>query len=279
MRKPVYGFEQLYQIDENGVVYSLKDKRPLKLAKQIKTKPFLRLADKKYYSVEELLIKSGIHKVNDDEFLYYLDGNLFNTSYANIKILNKNKNLNKLIEKEVGEKVKMVNENYFISATGQLYSFFNQRIKRIKPYLRDDGYYEHYYSQNGIRFCKKTHRLVAEHFLEKREGKDIVNHINGIKTDNRVENLEWTNSFWNNEHAKKIGLNNNWKPSKMACLVDKDNTILLVCDSIVQVAEKIGKDSSTASKQTRGIKNRFQDGTRVRLFDEKTNSFIPTRFD
>lgn len=279
MRKPVYGFENLYQIDENGVVYPNKNKEPLKLAKHINSKPFYRLADKRYYSVEDLLVMSGVHKINEDEFLFYIDGDVFNTKYSNISILNKTHHLIEKVKQEVKEEVKMINENYFISNTGKLYSLFNQKVKLIKPYLRNDGYFEYKFSKNGIRFAKKAHRLVAEYFLTNTKNKDVVNHINGIKTDNRVENLEWTDSFWNNEHAKSMGLNNSWKPSKKACLVDKDNIILLVCDSITQVAETIGKDSSTASKQARGIKNRYQDGTRVRLFDENTNSFIPTKFD
>ena len=50
-----------------------------------------------------------------------------------------------------------------------------------------------------------THRVIAELFLGGPE-KETVNHKNGIKTDNRAENLEWATQRENNAHAVKTGL-------------------------------------------------------------------------
>lgn len=76
--------------------------------------------------------------------------------------------------------------------------------KIMKPIFDGKGY-------NQITLCKSgkmkrisIHRLVATHFIPNTENKPFINHINGIKTDNRVENLEWCTPSENNLHMYRV---------------------------------------------------------------------------
>lgn len=68
------------------------------------------------------------------------------------------------------------------------------------------GYLRCNLKDGGKRYDFSVHRLVALAFIPNPENKEQVNHINGIKTDNRVENLEWCTSSENNIHATKYRL-------------------------------------------------------------------------
>ncbi len=68
------------------------------------------------------------------------------------------------------------------------------------------GYLGVNFRQNGTHKNAIVHRLVAIAFIPNPENKPEVNHINGIKTDNRVENLEWNTHSENNQHAYDNGL-------------------------------------------------------------------------
>lgn len=83
-----------------------------------------------------------------------------------------------------------------------------KRTKSPKPLNnRSIGYsYVHYYS-GGKQYLRPVHRLVAIAFIPNPENKPFVNHKDGNKRNNHVENLEWCTASENSKHAYDTGLN------------------------------------------------------------------------
>lgn len=84
----------------------------------------------------------------------------------------------------------------------------NRKGKRIKPSLDKYGYERITLSKNGIRKSYYIHRLVAMAYIPNPNNKNFINHKNGVKTDNRVDNLEWCTQKENQQHKWKNGLAN-----------------------------------------------------------------------
>lgn len=96
-------------------------------------------------------------------------------------------------------------DDYQVSNLGRICSYKNNDRKIIKGWIQNTGY---------LTVCldaKKysVHRLVAEVFVHKIKGKEVVNHKDGNKLNNKVENLEWCTTVENIKHAYSIGLMNN----------------------------------------------------------------------
>lgn len=94
-------------------------------------------------------------------------------------------------------------ENYSINENGVV---INKTGKVKCCRISNKGYFEVNLYSDGVGKSFLVHRLVALAFIENPEKKPFVNHKNGIKTDNRADNLEWVTISENTKHAFEIGL-------------------------------------------------------------------------
>ena len=130
---------------------------------------------------------------------------------------------------------------YKINKIGEIYS---DKSKRLLTQNILNGY-------KIVKFLDKVlsvHRLVALTFLPKPEGKDIVNHKNSNKLDNRLENLEWVTQKENTAaHGKQI-----YHPKKVI-QYDMDDNLIATFESLIDAGNAIGFTPSAISKAVLGI--------------------------
>lgn len=98
---------------------------------------------------------------------------------------------------------------YAVSNLGRFKRLERKTNKLFKEQILKLGRYSNNYLQFSVKINKKritaiSHRLVAKYFIPNPENKPQVNHINSIKWDNRVENLEWVTVSENIIHSIKV---------------------------------------------------------------------------
>ena len=118
--------------------------------------------------------------------------------------------------------------------------------KILHPSTNHNGYCIVNLCKNRVCTFKQVHRLVAEAFIVNTDKKAQVNHINGLKTDNRVENLEWCTQSENQLHRHRVLSH---KPyGKPVICIEKNETY----SSTREAARQFGIDCSAIGKCCRG---------------------------
>ncbi len=128
--------------------------------------------------------------------------------------------------------------NYLIDPRGRVY---NQELKAfLQGSQNPDGYFNvRIKSDEGITKTWGVHRLIGYVFIpcEKPLEDMVINHINGIKWDNRLENLEWVTYQENAEHAGREGLTSKCLPTLVR---DVDTGEVTSYPSIISCALALG---------------------------------------
>ena len=113
---------------------------------------------------------------------------------------------------EIWKDIKGYEGRYQISNFGRVKSliYSKEKIMNIYNFRRDGekgkGYWRVRLIKNSSYKYFFVHRLVAEAFISNPNNYATVNHINGIKTDNRIDNLEWCSLKENIQKAWETGL-------------------------------------------------------------------------
>lgn len=205
---------------------------------------------------------------------------------------------------EIWKPVKGFETRYKISNQGRLFSVLKNREKAYT--INHSGYKTTQLCVDGKQTHKYIHRLVAEVFLSGQSGLKEVNHKDGNKLNNSVENLEWVTRSENLKHAFKMGLmkprpgednknhtlneeqvkeirnlrKNNWRVVDIAERFNiTPTTVSHVCNRKTWTHIKDEKSSCSQHLRDPGYKNNTS-GYRGVVFDKPTNKWkVSIQFD
>jgi hypothetical protein len=139
-------------------------------------------------------------------------------------------------------------------------STYKRKSKLLKNVLQLSGYVTVYLTTNNKGTYVVLHRILALTFIPNEdESKNIINHKNGIKHDNSLDNLEWCNNKENCEHAYKMGLAKKGKfhyLSKKIGMFTMNGELLETFDCLPQIREKYGYNIKNIHSVIKGKRNK-----------------------
>lgn len=162
---------------------------------------------------------------------------------------------------EIWKDIKNYENIYKISNLGRLKNIITSKF--LKPSINQDGYLRYFlYDKNHKRKCYFAHRIVCEHFLINFDSKLQVNHKDGIKINNDIDNLELMTCKENINHAFKIlkrkgsnlGIINDRNPKSIK--IDQfslDNVFIKTWSCAREIERQLGIPNTNISRTAKGI--------------------------
>lgn len=196
-----------YYVSKDGIVFSKHNiNKPLRtevVEGYNKVLYSLGTGDKriiKWFRVDYLVASTFLSNPHGFRFINHKDGDLLNDHVNNLE-------WKQFCVDEPARIIEGFNNKYIITSSGKVYNNFTGKEMKQKNTL---GYkavaLRVFDGERSIQKLFKIHRLVAEYFIPNPKHLPMVNHINGNKEDNRVENLEWCSNQENTIHAYRTQL-------------------------------------------------------------------------
>lgn len=237
-----------YIIDDMGNVYSTKSGNKRKLKPTFFGKRgYVVYLGKKGVSLQLLMAETFLTKPVDCDIVKHKNGNNKDNRLENIywtsEEIEYTKRLKKAMEimPKSSDYEKRICEidgyhdmvGYTVTNDGKIFSYLTGEKIELSSSL-NDGYPQVLIgSRLNRRLTRKIHRLVAEAFIPRIKGKEQINHIDGNKQNNLVENLEWVNNSENQRHA----LINNLKPCNKISVYDINDNFIKSFPSLIFAME------------------------------------------
>lgn len=158
------------------------------------------LTQKQWLRVDFLVAHTYLPNPNGWNFIKHLDGNNLNNKVDNLE-------WREFCVEGTCKVIPGYRDKYIITTDGKVFNNFTGIEMKQRTI---QGYYHVglriFDGEKSKQKLYKVHRLVAEAFIPKIEGKDLVNHIDGNKLNNDVSNLEWVTPSENSTHAIRLNL-------------------------------------------------------------------------
>ena len=146
-------------------------------------------------------------------------------------------------------------ENYYIDKEGNIYT--KDKKLMTGKFVDNTGYYQIVLRKNGKRSYQRLHRLIAKQFIDNPNNLPQVNHKDGNKLNNSLDNLEWISNSDNTKHGYDNNLYHNKKQIKIIA-INKISKEKFIFPSIRKCSEELKINRKTLSSI---------------LFNNKTNNY------